>query len=699
MSEPNNPKHLRNDEPPSQPSIDGIQSAQLNWDDDGQPISSVFGDVYFSKANGLEETRHVFLHHNHLHPRWQALGTDAAFTIGETGFGTGLNFLAAWQLWDEVAPATARLHVVSVEKFPLARADLARALSLWPELSQYAESLIHVYPRVLHKGFHRIQFDHGRVTLTLIIDDAEKGFEQLLATTDPEFASDCARIDAWFLDGFAPSKNPQMWSEALFTRISQLSHPGSTAATFSAAAIVKNGLKYAGFAIEKVAGFGRKREMIRAAAHALITFDGAAMPKPRSYSPYPLAWSTSDQPAVEDKNALIIGSGIAGASTARALAERGYRVTVLEKNATIAQGASGNTQGALYAKLSPKEEMQAAFNLTSFQYALRYYKDLISKTGPEAGDLCGLLQLAHDDAERTLHDGLKVNFENHSEFVQFASQEIASALAGVDVPFGGLYFPESGWLSPAAVCRYQLDHPNIQLVLNTEVNSMTQTDGIWDINHGQWRSPIVVIAAAQHSLSIIPQSDLPAKAIRGQVTHLEETAQSNALNTVICAEGYIAPAANGHHCMGATFNLRDTSTLETVADHHSNWKNLSSAIATPDVLWPRFSAESAQGRVGFRCSFPDYLPAIGPVPDIPRMVDTFAPLRKNARAPIWKKGHYLSGLFVNMGHGSRGLAYTPLCAELLASLIAGDVLPVPREMATALNPARFVIRDLIKNKR
>ena len=221
--------------------------ARLDWDEYGQPLSNVFGDVYFSRANGLDETRHVFLQHNQLQERWGQLIPGNTFVIAETGFGSGLNFLAAWDLWLKVAPVTSQLHFVSVEKFPLRKTDLIRALGLWPELTFLSEQLVAAYPCIVGQGFHRLSFMDGRIKLTLIINDAAEGFAQLLASPDPIHSLHSVKVDAWFLDGFAPAKNPQMWSEDLFSRIRLLSNAGTTAATFSAAAPVKKGLKFAGF--------------------------------------------------------------------------------------------------------------------------------------------------------------------------------------------------------------------------------------------------------------------------------------------------------------------------------------------------------------------------------------------------------------------------------------------------------------------
>lgn len=173
-----------------------IQHAQLHWDDQGQPLSSAYDDVYFSLLSGLEETRYVFLQHNRLSERFAALHSGDCMTVGETGFGTGLNFLCCWQLFEQQAPEDAQLHFISVEKFPLTAADLQQALALWPPLQDYSEQLLQAYKNI-RPGRQTLLFAGGRVRLTLLVGDASVQLAQL----------DKQIVDAWFLDGFAPAKN------------------------------------------------------------------------------------------------------------------------------------------------------------------------------------------------------------------------------------------------------------------------------------------------------------------------------------------------------------------------------------------------------------------------------------------------------------------------------------------------------------
>ncbi len=674
-----------------------IDHAQLQWDEDGQPVSSTFGDVYFSRANGLEETRHVFLQHNQLAERWQQLNPGEHFAIAETGFGSGLNFLAAWQLWLTAAPASAQLHFVSVEKFPLTKSDLQRALALWPELDEFTAQLIDAYPVFVGNGFHRLSFMEGRVKLTLIINDAATGFAQLLATPHPAFANHCAKIDAWFLDGFAPSKNPQMWSDELFTAIRQLSHTGTTAATFSAAALVKQGLKFAGFNIQKVPGFGRKREMVKACMEQEPIADHQDSLLPRSYSPYPVPWTIDAAATIPaEKQAVIIGGGLAGCTSARALAERGWKIILVERHAELAQEASGNPQGVLYAKLSPKNEAQAEFNLHALQFALQFYRSRWNDIGAQ----CGVVQLAHSESEQQLHALLREKFSAADELVQFVDAAQATAIAGATLNQSALYFPNAGWINPRKLCESLTDHASIRVITDCTALVLEKIENDWQINNNpELRAPVVIIANATDAKSFAITQHLPIKSIRGQITYLPQTRLSKTLKTLVCSEGYIGPAVNDLHCTGATFNLQDATRELRAEDHRTNLQNLRSPL--PELLdeWEKLAVENLRGRVAFRCTLPDYLPLVGAVPNEQAMLEDFAPLRKNARAAIHKAGAYHNGLFINIGHGSRGLAYTPLCAELLAAHINQEVLPLPRELANALNPARFLIRNLIKNKR
>ncbi len=238
----------------SRPAKLAEQAAVIEWRD-GQPYASAFQDVYFSTDHGLLETDYVFLQGNQLSQRWQSLQSNS-FTIAETGFGTGLNFLAAAKLWLETAPKQAKLHYISVEKYPLSPLEMNNALSLWPSLAALSQALLQQYANLLNSTKTITMFDQ-RIQLTLLLGDATEAYETgYIAQINPV-------VDAWFLDGFAPAKNPDMWQAALFKNIALLSNTASTFATFTSASAVRRELSKAGFAVIKQAGFGKKREMLR----------------------------------------------------------------------------------------------------------------------------------------------------------------------------------------------------------------------------------------------------------------------------------------------------------------------------------------------------------------------------------------------------------------------------------------------------
>ncbi|MDP3086863.1 MAG: tRNA (5-methylaminomethyl-2-thiouridine)(34)-methyltransferase MnmD [Methylotenera sp.] len=234
-----------------------INNAVVEWRDE-QPFASNFQDVYFSSDNGLLETEYVFLLGNDLSSRWQKTN-NCLFTIAETGFGTGLNFLCASQLWLSTAPEHATLHFISVEKYPLSLNDLTRALDCWPELKELAEPLLANYENLLIDETP-LSLYNNRVRLSLLIGDATMCLAKL--ATNPKNKNE-AFIDAWFLDGFSPSKNSEMWRPELFVQMALLSNTATTLATFTSAATVRRDLITAGFKINKQTGFGKKREMLR----------------------------------------------------------------------------------------------------------------------------------------------------------------------------------------------------------------------------------------------------------------------------------------------------------------------------------------------------------------------------------------------------------------------------------------------------
>ena len=305
---------------------------QLDWSHLGTPAATDFGDIYFSTDGGLEETETVFLKACGLPEGWQ---NKQRFVMGELGFGSGLNFLATWRLWDAAKPTNGRLHFVSIEKFPFDAAQLNQALSAWPDLKKYSSQLIAKWPGRV-KGFHRLHF--GDVTLTLIHDDISCALDDM-----------DANIEAWFLDGFSPAKNPDMWSPDIMQKLAKLSAPGAKLGTFTVAGSVRQGLMDAGFEVEKKEGFGRKRHRLEA------TFPGEPIAEVRSSTP------------------TIIGAGIAGASLVKAFARRGIIPNVIHD--PNHKAASHNAAALIKPRLDLQDRPESRFFLSSYLYALLAYKD------------------------------------------------------------------------------------------------------------------------------------------------------------------------------------------------------------------------------------------------------------------------------------------------------------------------------------
>ncbi|SDB07538.1 tRNA 5-methylaminomethyl-2-thiouridine biosynthesis bifunctional protein [Pseudomonas sp. NFACC23-1] len=652
--------------------------AQLDWDDQGRPRSRVFDDVYFSDQSGLEETRYVFLEQNNLAERFAALPADGRLVIGETGFGTGLNFLCAWLLFEQCAPTGARLHFVSVEKYPLTPQDLCRALALWPQLALQAEQLLEQYVAI-HQGFQRLVLANGRVTLTLLIGDALEQLPQL-----------DGQIDAWFLDGFAPARNPEMWTAELFAELARLAAPDATLSTFTSTGWVRRLLNAAGFKMKRTPGIGHKWEILRG------VFLGwpEQTPAPAPAKP----WYARPLPPIGERRALVIGGGLAGCASAASLAARGWQVTLLERHAGLAEEASGNPQGVLYLKLSAHGTALSQMILSGFGYTRRVLEQL--QRGID-WDACGVLQLAFNSKEAERQAQLAEAFPR--DLLHPLDQSEAQVRSGIGLACGGLFYPEGGWVHPPALCRWQASGTAIDVQPHHEVLQLRRVDGQWQAWDGERclaSAPVAILASAAEIKRFEPAADLPLKRIRGQITRLPQTTRSQSLATVVCAEGYVAPPRLGEHTLGASFDFNSDDLTPTAAEHAGNLQMLEEI--SQDLV-DRLNAgsldpERLEGRAAFRCTSPDYLPIVGPLADRQAFSEAYSALGKDARQVPDIPCPWLEGLYINSGHGSRGLITAPLAGELIAAWLDNEPLPLPRSVAEACHPNRFALRALIRGK-
>ena len=656
-----------------------LEPAELDWrQDDAQqeaPFSTRYDDVYFSRDNGREETRFVFLDNNDLPRRFRAWDARRPFVIGETGCGTGLNLLCAWECFEQHAPATARLHLVSTEKHPLSREALERVWQSWPDFAPRAQALIAQWPQPV-PGVHRLRLA-PRVTLDLHFGDAATCLAQL-----------DGQVDAWFLDGFAPAKNPDMWQPALFAALAAASRPGTTFATFTCAGLVRRGLAAEGFQWRKVPGFGRKREMLRGEWQP----DQRLSPHADSRAATP--WFIPPSPRSVN-HVAVIGAGIAGTSVAEALARRGSRVSLIDREG-IASGASGNPQAALYVKLAAESNRQSRFYLAALLYVQRWLATLDPERSLWRDS--GLLQLATGEREQRRQRRFLDNHALPESVVSDCDATRASALAGTPLAHPALAYPLAGWVDPVALCQRLATTPGVEYRRAT-LDSLAACDGSWQLalSDGQLQVDQMVFASGHASGAWL--DGLPLQQVRGQIASLQWTAPDTP-KQVLCGEGYVLPPYAGRLTFGATFTPNDGDTRLREADQRRNLEELS---RTAPALHAALCADgeaaalaALDGRASVRAASPDKTPYAGPLPDNAGWRQDYAALAKDARQRFTAPGRHHPGLWVSTAHGSRGLVSAPLCAELIASRLHDEPLPLARELVDHLHPGRRLIAELIR---
>jgi len=525
------------------------------------PISQRFDDIYFSLQDGLAETDHVFLKGNHLPERFS--GRDR-FTIAETGFGTGLNFLSVWSEFDRVAAPGAVLEYISFELYPLSATEIEKALSHWSgAFGGRLEQMIASYPLRI-PGWHRVDFcvdGRVRVRLTLIFDDVNIAMPRMVAPRG---------VDAWFLDGHAPAKNPQMWSEIVFANMARLSAPGATLASFTAAGVAKDGLRRVGFEIQKTRGYGRKRDMIVG-----IFPDGQAVP-------------CTNTP----RRVAILGGGLAGTACAAALNLRGIDHVIFETAAALATGASGNPAGIFNPRFSAERNAQSDFYSTAFAHAAR-----VLRAHPSLYP-CGSLHLVSDEDKARRFQSCLNNWGWHHDHMQYLDTKMASAVAGIELSMSALYLPDSGQVSPRDLCHDWAKDSECRFSPTFDPAQQGEFDAVIHASGAGVRG--------QDSLSW-----LPVETVRGQIITARETPLSASLKTNLCYGGYIGAAMGGQHVVGSSFQkwlsdteIRDEDTVDILDRLHG----VAPSLAVHDVTG---------ARAALRCASQDRFPVIGAVPDHP----------------------------------------------------------------------------------
>ncbi|MGX5914560.1 bifunctional tRNA (5-methylaminomethyl-2-thiouridine)(34)-methyltransferase MnmD/FAD-dependent 5-carboxymethylaminomethyl-2-thiouridine(34) oxidoreductase MnmC [Aliidiomarina sp. Khilg15.8] len=613
-----------------------VQPARIHFNASGMPVADEFDDIYYSNDNGAEESRYVFMQHNGLPGRFHRLPPHRPFVIAETGFGTGLNVLLAVADFVATAPSSARLHVVSFERFPLRADDLRQALQHWPQLRDLAAQLLDQYPPLI-AGCHRLYLADGRVRLDL-------HFADVLEALPAWSRLHTNQVNAWFLDGFAPSKNPQMWQPALYQAMALSAAADCTLATFTATGHVRRGLQDAGFSMRKTRGYGKKRDML--CGHKL--------------QPAPAA-------SRRRRRIAVVGGGIAAACVAERLSRENTQVDIFCADDQLATGASGNAQGAIYPLLQADFTPATELYTQAFVFATHYYQQL-----PEDA-FCpsGVIQLAFSEQVQRRQQKIIDRTDYPPEFMRVVDQDEASSLAGIPVDNGGFYFPKAGWAKPEQLVESLVSASAAQVYVNSRVDRIEHTHAGWQLMcNGNAHTYDDVVLACGEAVSEFDNGLLDIRPVAGQVSYLNAASPLSDLRVVLCHKGYLTPQHKGVQCVGASYRKGQISHQNQRQDDEHNLGLLQTHVKVTQEQ--PLHLTGARTRV--RATTADHLPVVGAMPLQP------------------------PGLWVLSGLGSRGLTSAPWCAELLASQLYNEVQPTTEKLSAALQPRRFYQRQQVRQQ-
>lgn len=526
----------------------------LQWGDDGLPRSRLYGDVYFSREDGLAETRAVFLQGCGLPEAWAG---RRRFVVAELGFGTGLNILALLDLWRRHRPAGGRLHIFSIEAHPLAAAEAARALAHWPELADLAGALLARWPGRA-RGVHRLEFAELDAVLDLAVADVAAA----LAGWD-------GRADAWFLDGFSPALNPAMWGDEVLALVGARSAPGARAATFTVAGQVRRGLAAAGFAVEKRPGFGRKRERLEAA------FPGAAADRPGA------------------RRIAVVGGGVAGAAAARAIRVLGGEAILFEAE-SLGAGGSGNPAALVTPRLDAGLGPPAQLFAAAFRRAVQLYA-----AHPEAAIAQGVLQLATSERDIDRYARIAGSDLFEPESLALLAPAEAGGRLGEPAP-AALEQRAALVIDPAPLLAAWSGEPR-----RARVAQVARGEDGWiltdDAGAVLAQVDAVILAAGMDAARLAP--GLALRPVRGQASWAEGVPAPAA-----CAwGGYAVPTRDGV-LFGATHDRDDAGGELRAEDHRRNLETLAARLPK---LAARLADRPLQGRAAVRATTADRLPVAG----------------------------------------------------------------------------------------
>jgi len=642
----------------------------------GPPYSQRYGDVYHSDEGGLEQARHVFLAGNGLPGAW---GGRDQFVILEAGFGLGLNFLATWQAWRADPARCRRLHFVSVEKHPFASDGLAAVHANLPgltELAPLATQLRQAWPLTL-PGLHRLEFEGGAVVLTLAFGDID--------TVLPRLA---LGVDAFYLDGFAPDRNPDMWQPPLMKRLARLARPEATLATYAAAGFFRRGLQAAGFEVKRATGYGSKW-------HMTVARFPAARGQRRHPPPAAANWP--------GRHAIVIGAGLAGCAVTERLAARGWRVTLFDAHDGPARLTSAHRAAAMHPHLSSDDSLLSRLSRAGNLFSLRAWEALAAAGHAPGWQGCGVLQIGADAEDARIQRAALAALGFPEAFARWMPPDEAARRHGAAVPHGGLWFGQGGWAPPPDICHAQLAQAGAAVTTHfgRRVARLVRAADGWqaldDVGAVMAQAPVMVLANAHEALRLLPLHHMTIDRVRGQLTTLE-AAQVERLGTwpdcVVTGSGYLLPrAGDGSARVGSSYEPAAEGQGELAERPEVHAENLARlGLLLPDLAAAaaRLNPAALRGYVGVRSVSHNRLPLIGRIADEAQAARDAVALRGARLRDIPR----LPGLYAALAYGSRGLTWAALGAELLASQIEGEPLPLELELAEAIDPARLLVRAL-----
>ena len=547
-------------------------------------FSEEFDDLYSSAKGAVAECNHVFIKGNNLNERFENLGENSKFYIGEIGFGIGINFLTTCKSWLDHTKQNQVLEFYSFDKYLFRLSDFKTLNVSCPDLKEYISELERNYPRNI-QGAQKISLFGGRIILNLIIGEIDN---------TQEYIKLMDKVDAWYFDGFSPSKNPDLWSIKLFKCIHKSCHENTTFSTYTSSGLVKNNLTESGFNHSRAMGFSDKRHMLKG------TVD------------------TQLKKNTSNTKVAVIGSGIAGCVLSYTLAKKGIEVDLYEKSDSICSGASSHELLVTYPRLSAHDTAFGSFTLHSYIFATNFYKQLKTDTWKKTG----VIILNHDAATEKRQSSL-LEKRADGEIYRYIDPDEASEISGIDIKLNGLIYEDAGYILPEEMCKFLIESPKINIFTSSHIESIKKNREVFNLNIGKKKFEYqnVCVCAGSETANIVDIDGISIK--RGQVTHIESLDNISRIKLPICAKGYISPRVNNIHLVGSSYSDSEDTDLSE-EEHLYNLNNLKLVIDE--------EMNVITGQTGHRAVSKDHMPVVGMKDGI--YINTCHGSRASVTAPI-----------------------------------------------------------------